>query len=290
MTTAAGFLTTLALAAGTVAITGAMQSGHPHRTSQPDGQTHRGPIPQNSSSNQATQLQLILQPRNSSSSSSVPPNSSATLIPQTIRFTSSPPSGLVVGDNYAVTASGGGSGNRVMLEHRPRQHISIHISGSTVTFNSTGSCVIDANQAGNATYAAAPQAQQTIGGQIQSISFTPPTPGLAGGSATLSAAGGRSGNPVVFSVDRTSGPGVCTVSGATVNYAAAGTCVIDANQAGNATYTAAPQVQQTTTVGRYCPVDLFHSADNGWIRNAGDLVGYRRHVRQSRGVLRGPHQ
>jgi hypothetical protein len=41
---------------------------------------------------------------------------------------------------------------------------------------------------------------------------------------------------------------VCTVSGSTVSYAAAGSCVIDANQAGNATYAAAPQVQQTIKV------------------------------------------
>jgi hypothetical protein len=52
----------------------------------------------------------------------------------------------------------------------------------------------------------------------------------------------------VFSVDRSSGPGVCTVSGTIVTYTAAGSCVIDANQAGNGSYAAAPQVQQTITV------------------------------------------
>jgi len=41
---------------------------------------------------------------------------------------------------------------------------------------------------------------------------------------------------------------VCTVSGTTVHYAAAGKCVIDANQAGTGSYAAAPQVQQTITV------------------------------------------
>jgi uncharacterized repeat protein (TIGR01451 family) len=57
----------------------------------------------------------------------------------------------------------------------------------------------------------------------------------------------------VFSVDPSSGTGVCTVSGTngtTVNYTAAGSCVIDANQAGNASYTAAPQVSQTITVNQ----------------------------------------
>jgi hypothetical protein len=44
---------------------------------------------------------------------------------------------------------------------------------------------------------------------------------------------------------------VCTVSGtngATVSYTGAGSCVIDANQAGNANYTAAPTVTATITV------------------------------------------
>jgi hypothetical protein len=66
----------------------------------------------------------------------------------------------------------------------------------------------------------------------------------------LSATGGGSGNPVVFSADPASGPGVCTVSGTSVTYTAAGNCVIDANQAGTATYLAAPQVEQTITVNK----------------------------------------
>jgi Tol biopolymer transport system component len=82
----------------------------------------------------------------------------------------------------------------------------------------------------------------------QAISFTAPAAGIAGGSATLSATGGGSGNPVTFSVDPASGAAVCTVSGDTVSYTAAGSCVIDANQAGNLDYTAAPQVTQTITV------------------------------------------
>lgn len=85
----------------------------------------------------------------------------------------------------------------------------------------------------------------------QTIAFTGPGAGTVGGSASLSATGGASGNPVVFSVDTTSTTGACTVSGtnnATVAYGAVGTCVIDANQAGNATYAAATQVQQSVTV------------------------------------------
>jgi hypothetical protein len=88
----------------------------------------------------------------------------AKLIPQAITFTSTPPSPGVVGGTYTVTASGGGSGNPVKFSIGSGNGsvCSISSSGSTVTFTGPGSCVIDANQAGNATYQAAPQAQQTV--------------------------------------------------------------------------------------------------------------------------------
>ena len=86
----------------------------------------------------------------------------------------------------------------------------------------------------------------------QAISFTPPGLGIVGQTATLSATGGDSGNPVVFSVDASSGTGVCSVSGldgATLSFDQQGSCVVDANQAGNTTYAAAPTVTGTITVG-----------------------------------------
>jgi hypothetical protein len=53
---------------------------------------------------------------------------------------------------------------------------------------------------------------------------------------------------VTFSIDPASGS-VCSISGSTVTFDNPGTCVIDANQAGGARYQAAPQAQQTVTVG-----------------------------------------
>ncbi|HEX3947325.1 MAG TPA: hypothetical protein VHW47_06445, partial [Acidimicrobiales bacterium] len=53
----------------------------------------------------------------------------------------------------------------------------------------------------------------TVTGIAQTITFTAPAPGTVGGTATLAATGGASGNPVVFSLDATSGAGVCTLSG-----------------------------------------------------------------------------
>ena len=169
--------------------------------------------------------------------------------PQSISFTA--PASGTAGGSAALPAKGGGSGNPVVFSVDSGSGPGVcTVSGSTVTYTAAGPCVIDANQAGNGTYAAAAQVQRTITvtGQPQSISLTAPASGTAGGSAALSASGGSSGNPVMFSVDPASGPGVCTVSGSTVTYNNPGPCVIDANQAGNPIYAAAPQVQQTITV------------------------------------------
>ncbi len=83
----------------------------------------------------------------------------------------------------------------------------------------------------------------------QSITFTstPPTPALVGGTYAA-AATATSGLTVTFG---TSTPAVCTSSGtngATINLIAAGTCTVTANQAGNGTFNAAPQVTQSFTV------------------------------------------
>ncbi len=174
---------------------------------------------------------------------------------QAISF-AAPASGAV-GASATLSATGGASGNPVVFSVDSTSGTGVcnvsGTNGTTVNYTAAGNCVIDANQAGNTTYAAAPQVQQTVtvGQGSQTISFTGPTSGTVGSSATLSASGGASGNPVVFSIDSSTANGVCNVSGtngSTLNYTAAGTCVIDANQAGNATYSAAPQATWSVTV------------------------------------------
>ena len=91
-----------------------------------------------------------------------------------------------------------------------------------------------------------------VGPALQAITWSPPVSGTVDGSATLSATGGASGNSVIFSVDSTSGEGVCSVSGTngtTLDYSAVGTCVIDANQAGSIDYLVA-QVKEAIPVGK----------------------------------------
>ena len=66
-----------------------------------------------------------------------------------------------------------------------------------------------------------------------------------------------SGLAVAFSAAGSSA-GVCTVSGSTVSLVGSGTCTINANQAGNASYLAAPQVQQSFAVGPSDADDQLH--------------------------------
>jgi hypothetical protein len=176
------------------------------------------------------------------------------LAQQTISFTQ--PTSGIVGDSATLSATGGASGQPVVFtvdqSSGPGVCNVTGTNGTTVNYTAIGNCIIDANQAGGTGYAAANQVPLTIASGLtpQTISFTGPGTGLVGGNATLSATGGGSGNPVVFSISPSSA-GVCDVTGTngtTVNYTAAGSCVIDANQAGNATYAAANQVQQTVNV------------------------------------------
>ena len=113
--------------------------------------------------------------------------------------------------------------------------------------------MIDANQAGNANYNAAPQVQQSfaVGKGDQTISFTSTAPVAAavGGPTYTVTATATSGLPVTFTIDATASS-VCSIAGSTVSFLGAGTCVIDANQAGNANYNAAPQVQQSFQVNQ----------------------------------------
>jgi hypothetical protein len=206
----------------------------------------------------SVELQLLMSNPSSTSGSVVGTTVLSLLqLSQTITFTNTPPTAPVVGGSYTVTATGGGSGNPVTFSVDAASTSGCTVNSATglVSLNGpAGTCVIDANQAGNGQYAPAPQMQQTVsvGLAPQAIMFTstPPSSPVAGDTYGVTATGGGSGNPVVFTIDASSTSG-CTVDPSTnlVTFTApAGTCVIDANQAGNTSYLPAPQVQQSITV------------------------------------------
>ena len=180
---------------------------------------------------------------------------------QTINFTTAPPSDATYGGPAStVSATGGGSGNPVTLsiDGSAENVCSLGSDGQTVSFIGVGTCQIDANQEGSTDYAAGAAAQTfSVGQASQSVLFTStaPTDATSGGPPyVVGASGGASGIPVVFTIDP-SASAVCTlgVDGVTVSFLGAGTCTIDANQAGNADYSAASQATQSFTVHAGAP-------------------------------------
>jgi large repetitive protein len=173
---------------------------------------------------------------------------------QTITFTSAPPGPAIFGGMYSPSATGGASGNPVTFSIDSSSGSgACSISAGTVSFTGVGMCVIDANQAGSANYVPAPEAQQsfsiTKASQTITLTSAPPSPALFGGAYTPSATGGASGNPVTFSIDSSSAAGACWILNGKVSFIGPGSCVVDANQAGNANYNAAPKKQQSFSIG-----------------------------------------
>ena len=121
------------------------------------------------------------------------------------------------------------------------------VTGNVLTVTGTGSIVVEADQAGNASYSAAAAVDETIqvDQESQTISFTAPaTPVTYGVSPIALTATASSGLPVTFSV--VSGNGYVTSNVLTVT--GAGTIVVEADQAGNSFYSAADAVDETIVV------------------------------------------
>jgi PKD repeat protein len=173
---------------------------------------------------------------------------------QSIAFESSPPGSAVVGGpTYSVSANAS-SGLAVALTIDASSSSVCTMSGSVVHFVGSGTCTIDADQAGNAEWESAPRAQQSfaVAGRSQTVAFTSTAPSSAvvGGPTYVAAATATSGLLVSLS---SATPAVCSLSGASVSFVGAGTCTIDADQAGDAEYSAAPQAQQSFAVGGPAP-------------------------------------
>jgi hypothetical protein len=119
------------------------------------------------------------------------------------------------------------------------------VSADKLTITGAGACVVAADQAGDADFAAAPRVTRTItiAKASQSIAFPAQGPYAVGQTAALGATS-SSALPVAYTV--TSGP--CAVSGTTLTTTGAGACVVAADQPGNANYLAAARVTRTITV------------------------------------------
>jgi hypothetical protein len=158
--------------------------------------------------------------------------------------------------------------------------IVIRVVGNATATNDTGSVF-----SGNAMTGAGSSALLTVddgggGTTPQTITFTSTAPvnAMVGGPTYLATATSTSGLPVTLTIDGVSA-NVCAISNGAVSFIGAGTCTIDANQGGDATYLPAPQVQQSFAVtdggagGNTAPLgvgDAIEVVPNGTTQ---DLVG-----------------
>lgn len=146
-----------------------------------------------------------------------------------------------------LSANGGLSGNAVVFSSTTPSVCTV--TGNLVTSVRAGDCIVAANQAASTNYSAAAQSTQTIviSPGVQTITFGPAPTIVVDHTGVLSAAGGASGNAVVFS---SLTPSICTVIDGTVSASNVGNCLVAANQAASADYQAASQVTQSIAVGK----------------------------------------
>ncbi|RYZ73913.1 MAG: autotransporter outer membrane beta-barrel domain-containing protein [Lysobacteraceae bacterium] len=151
---------------------------------------------------------------------------------------------------FLLSATGGASTSPVLFAST--SPVVCTVSGNTVTMLSAGTCALTADQAGDANYTAAPQLSLGVaigaaGQAITAFAANPAAPVFTpNGTFTLSASGGASTSPVLFA---STSPAVCTVSGNIVTMLSAGNCALTADQAGDANYTAAPQLSLGVAIG-----------------------------------------
>ena len=118
----------------------------------------------------------------------------ATLAPQTITFTTSPPASAVYRSNFTVAAAGGASGNAVTFTSSGACSNS---SGTYTMTSGNGTCSVIANQAGNSNYAAAAQVTKTVSATYSLASLSPTS--LSFGTVSS----GKSSSPKIATLTNT---------------------------------------------------------------------------------------
>lgn len=137
------------------------------------------------------------------------------------------------GDKVVITLGTGSSG--------------CSLTSGKVTFTGAGTCVVNFNDPGNATYAAAAQVQQSIrvyGSNVITPSKSPAS-GSTGGSYTPGAVA-TSGDNVVRTLSSASTG--CSLASGKVTFTGQGTCRVNFNDPGNGAFAAASQVQHLIKV------------------------------------------
>ena len=181
--------------------------------------------------------------------------------PQTISFTNSPPSSPLVGSTYTVSATAT-SGLAVLVSVDASSTSGCTIDTSTgnqtplittgvVTLSPpVGTCVIDANQSGNAAYASAPQVQQVVtdalGAQTINVAGPNPTSVEYGATSTYQIQATDSSGATI---DYATSSSTCAVNTTgLISGLGVGTCVVTLSAPGTSSVSAASPVTFTLSV------------------------------------------
>jgi hypothetical protein len=163
-------------------------------------------------------------------------------IDQSINVTIHAPANAVFNTQFTVAATGGGSGNPVAFSSSG----ACTNNGATFTVTSgTGTCGVSYDQAGDTNFNPAPQVTETVNvqkaGQTITVNTHAPASAAYNTSFSVTASGGGSGNPVIFSSS-----GACTNAAAMFTMTSGtGTCSVTYDQAGNTNYNPAAQITES---------------------------------------------
>ena len=173
--------------------------------------------------------------------------SQASQLANAITVTSAVPTNAQVGGAYIPTATAT-SGQPVVITSSGS---CVMLSG-TVEFQSSGNCIINFNDPGNLTYAAAAQKSQSfsvgLGSQVAlSISTTSATSNGSSYALALSTTGGSGSGAVTYAIDGGGTAAGCSLASGTLTATSAGSCVVTATKAADSSYGAASSNPTTVT-------------------------------------------
>ena len=179
------------------------------------------------------------------------PNCTGTKNNQTITFgAQTSPRTYSSGGTFAISPTATASSGLTVTYSSTTSSVCT-VSGTTVTMVAAGTCTIAANQAGNASYNAAPQVTQnvTISKANQAtLTVTGPSSVTYGSTGALTSSGGSGSGAVTYSAGASTG---CSVSGTTLSITnTSGTCVVTATKAADTNYNAATSATYTVALNK----------------------------------------
>ncbi|MGC2486786.1 MAG: hypothetical protein WA359_11155 [Acidimicrobiales bacterium] len=162
----------------------------------------------------------------------------------TISVSAAPRAGSTHG-TYSPTASAS-SGDKVAIT-LDKSSSGCSLSDAKVTFSGSGTCVIDYNDPGNSTYAAAAQVQQSITVYASNTITTSAVPKAgSNGGAYAPGLSATSGDKVVTTLAKDSSG--CYLNYGWIEFKGSGECIVNFNDPGNGAFAAASQVQRSIKV------------------------------------------